>query len=76
VTIAKSRNWLSEAIVIIALFLLPSLFFWRLLAPNPADRATIPAGDFTEQYYPLHLFAAREWAQGRLPLWDPYIYAG
>jgi len=76
VNTAKSRNWLPEAMVIIVLFLLPSLFFWRLMAPNPADRATIPAGDFTEQYYPLHLFAAREWAQGRLPLWDPYIYAG
>jgi hypothetical protein len=76
VTTAKSRNRLHEAILIIVLFLLPCLFFWRLLAPNPADRATIPAGDFTEQYYPLHLFAAREWAQGRLPLWDPYIYAG
>jgi hypothetical protein len=72
----KSRNRLHEAIVLIVLFLLPCLFFWRLMAPNPADRATIPAGDFTEQYYPLHLFAAREWAQGRLPLWDPYIYAG
>jgi len=48
VTTAKNRNWLPEAIVIIVLFLLPSLFFWRLLAPNPADRATIPAGDFTK----------------------------
>jgi hypothetical protein len=76
VTTAKSRNRLTEAIVLIVLFLLPCLFFWRLLTPNPADRATITAGDFTEQYYPLHLFAAREWAQGRLPLWDPYIYAG
>lgn len=72
----QSRNWLPEAIVLTVLFLLPCLFFWRLLAPDPADRATIPAGDFTEQYYPLHLFAAREWAQGRLPLWDPHIYAG
>ena len=75
-TTAKSRPRLSGAVVILVLFLLPCLFFWRLLAPNPANRATIPAGDFTEQYYPLHLFAAREWAQGRLPLWDPYIYAG
>jgi hypothetical protein len=76
VTTAQNRARLYEAIVLIVLFLLPCLFFWRLMAPNPADRATIPAGDFTEQYYPLHLFTAREWAQGRLPLWDPYIYAG
>ena len=75
-TIVKSRNGLSEAMVLIILLLLPCLFFWRLLALNPADRAIIPAGDFTEQYYPLHLFVAQEWSQGRLPLWNPHIYAG
>lgn len=74
--VKQSRNRLSEAIVLIVLFLLPCLFFWRLLAPHPADRAIIPTGDFTEQYYPLHLFVAQEWSQGRLPLWNPHIYAG
>jgi hypothetical protein len=56
--------------------LLPFLFWWRLWVPGQAERATIPAGDFTDQYYPLHLFAARELAAGRLPAWDPYINAG
>ena len=56
--------------------LLPLLFWWRLWALNPGDRAVIPEGDFTSQYYPLHLFAARELAAGRLPAWDPYINAG
>ena len=56
--------------------LLPLLFWWRLWAPNPADRAVIPEGDFTSQYYPLQLFAARELAEGRLPAWDPYLNAG
>jgi hypothetical protein len=56
--------------------LLPLLFWWRLWALDPQDRATIPEGDFTGQYYPLHLFAARELAAGRLPAWDPYINGG
>src|SRR5512136_298332 len=56
--------------------LLPLLFWWRLWAVKPANRAAIPAGDFTSQYYPLQLFAARELASGRLPGWDPFINSG
>jgi len=72
----RRRFWLAESAVIAALTLLPLLFWWRLWTPNPADRAAIPKGDFSSQYYPLQLFAAREIAAGRLPLWDPYINAG
>jgi hypothetical protein len=36
----------------------------------------IAAGDFTEQYFPLRAFVAREWVQGRVPLWNPYLYGG
>ncbi|MFC2046364.1 YfhO family protein [Chloroflexota bacterium] len=72
----RRRTWLSEAIIIVALMLLPLLFWWRLWAFDPADRAVIPHGDFTSQYYPLQLFGARELAEGRLPAWDPYISAG
>jgi len=76
VTHRPRRTWLSEAIIIAALVLLPLLFWWRLWALDPADRAVIPSGDFTDQYYPLQLFAARELAAGRLPAWDPFINAG
>jgi hypothetical protein len=76
VTHHPRRSWLSEAIIIATLMLLPLLFWWRLWALDPADRAVIPSGDFTEQYYPLQLFSARELAAGRLPAWDPYINAG
>jgi hypothetical protein len=71
-----SRAGLQEGLIIAALLLLPLLFWWRLWALDPADRAVIPEGDFGSQYYPLHLFAARELAAGRLPAWDPYINAG
>ncbi|MGD8819246.1 MAG: YfhO family protein [Anaerolineae bacterium] len=73
---SQRRLWFSEALVIVAVVLLPLLFWWRLWAPDPADRAIIPEGDFTSQYYPLRLFAARELAAGRLPTWNPYINAG
>ena len=72
----RRRAWLSEAVIILVLVLLPLIFWWRLWAPDPVDRAVIPEGDFTSQYYPLQLFAARELAQGRVPAWDPYLNAG
>jgi hypothetical protein len=72
----RPRTWLSEAIIIAALMILPLLFWWRLWALEPADRAVIHEGDFASQYYPLQLFAARELADGRLPAWDPYLNAG
>jgi hypothetical protein len=72
---ARSQKW-SEAILIIILALLPCLFFWRLITPNPADRMRIAVGDFTEQYFPLRAFAAQEWVQGRIPLWNPYLFGG
>ena len=68
-------TWPDVAIVVI-LALLPALFFWRLIAPNPADRMNIPAGDFTGQYYPLRAYAARELVSGHFPLWNPSPYGG
>ncbi len=59
-----------------ALIALIVLFFWRLWAPNPADRVLFPEGDFTHQYWPLRRFVARELSEGRLPLWNPYIWGG
>ncbi len=61
---------------IVLLLLLTLLFFWRLWAPNPADRQSFAYGDFVEQFYPLRRFAADELKAGRLPLWNPHIYAG
>ncbi len=72
----RHRAWFPEAIIIAALMLLPLLFWWRLWAPDPVDRAVIPEGDFSSQYFPLQQFAARELAAGRLPAWNPYLNAG
>jgi uncharacterized membrane protein YgdD (TMEM256/DUF423 family) len=69
------RAW-PDVVIVVILALLPALFFWRLIASNPADRMNIPSGDFTEQYYPLRAYAARELSAGRLPLWNPSPYGG
>jgi len=58
------------------LAILPFLFFWRLFAPNLLDRMLLPDGDLVLQYFPLRVFAANEIAAGRLPLWNPHMYAG
>jgi hypothetical protein len=73
---SKQKRICPDVALILILTLLPGLFFWRLLTPTPADRMTIAAGDFTEQYFPLRAFAAQEWVAGRVPLWNPYLFGG
>lgn len=72
----QPRAWLADAAFIALLAALALLFHWRLIAPNPADRATFPSGDFVHQFYGFTLFEAQEWWAGRLPLWNPYTYGG
>jgi len=66
------RDWAAIAL----LALLVALFFWRILTPNLADRASFPPGDFSYQFWAFTTFDARELSAGRLPLWNPYTYAG
>ena len=69
-------SWAGDAFLAAVLFLLPFLFFWRFVTPSAADRVTFARGDFVGQYYPLRYFVAQQFGQGRLPLWDPYVYGG
>lgn len=50
-------------------------FFWRPLLSGdvwlPAD-----GGDLVSFLYPLYRFVAEEVRAGRVPLWNPYLYAG
>jgi len=62
------------ALALLALMVL--LFFWRILTPRLADRASFPPGDFSYQFWAFSTLEARELGQGRLPLWNPYTYSG
>ncbi|MBE7549483.1 MAG: YfhO family protein [Anaerolineales bacterium] len=76
---SKLNNWSHDwpdAALLVLLALLPGLFFWQLLTPNPADRMAVATGDFTGQYFPLRAFAAQEWVRGQIPLWNPYLFGG
>jgi uncharacterized membrane protein YfhO len=65
-----------DAALLVLLALLVALFFWRILTPNPADRAQFPAGDFTDQFYAFRLYEARAFSEGRIPLWSENFNSG
>lgn len=72
----RLRALLPDAAAIGLLLALTLLFYWRLFAPDVADRASFPRGDFQEKFYPFALFRARELGEGRWPLWYPHAYGG
>lgn len=58
------------------IWLVVAAFFWPLLTPDPNSKFWVQVGDFTNQFYAFHSFAAQELWAGRLPLWNPYMLAG
>lgn len=64
-----------DALAVLALALLPFLFFWPLFVPG-AGRNYFEGGDFVDQFYAFAVHEARSFAAGRLPLLNPYAYAG
>jgi len=70
------EDLLVDAGSVLLLWLLLLLFFWRLVTPDASARLEIAPGDFTNQFYPFQAFVAAELHQGRLPIWNPYIFAG
>lgn len=65
-----------DVALLLLLALLVALFFWRILTPNPADRAQFPVGDFTDQFYAFRLYEARAFSEGRIPLWSENFNSG
>lgn len=65
-------DWL----IIIIFAALVALFYWRILTPNPANRRSFPPGDFSAQFWAFATLEVRELSAGRLPLWNPYTFAG
>lgn len=61
-----------ELVAVLVLSLLWTLFFWRLLTPEPADRVIFSGGDFTTQFFPFSRYQAERVQAGQIPLWNPY----
>jgi len=70
------RRYRADVAAVALLWGLCLLFLWRLFSPVPALRLHVLQGDFTNQFYPFRYFAAAEWRAGRIPLWNPYVFAG
>ena len=66
----------SDWLILILFAVLVTLFYWRILTPDLADRQSFPPGDFSAQFWAFATFEVRELSQGRLPLWNPYTFAG
>ncbi len=49
-------------------------FFWKLWLTN--QYTWLQAPDFANQLTPWYQFQASEWHAGRIPLWNPYEWAG
>lgn len=75
-TAARFKPWAGDLAYLAVLAGLVLFFFWRLWAPDPADQARFQSGDFTAIFYPARYYVGRSIAEGRLPLWNPYAFAG
>jgi hypothetical protein len=63
----RSRSW-----CVVLLILQPILFFWRTLI----SKTTHIPWDLTGFHAPLVSVVVEGLKEGRIPLWDPYTYAG
>ncbi len=68
-------GWL-DVIAVLALALLPQLYFWRLFPADPMDQKTLVDGDFNQEHFPVIVTVARALREGALPLWNPYSNGG
>jgi len=67
------KEWKPDLILIIILFLLTCIFFWKILL-NP-DQMTY-FSDTYRQFYPWRFFMENNYIQNQLPLWLPYSSSG
>ncbi len=71
-TLYRRRDSLS----VIALIVLWLLFFWRLFTPVRADQASLTLGDFSGQFVTFAGYQYSRFAEGEIPLWNPYNNGG
>lgn len=61
---------------VIGLVLLWAFFFWRLLTPTAQDALSLKEGDFSGQFVSWTSYSVARFAEGEIPLWNPYMNAG
>ncbi len=69
---ASGRRFSRRSAVFVGYLALAALFY----APLLLGLRIFPPGDFTEHFLPFSLFQRAELLAGRLPLWNPYTFAG
>ncbi|MEZ5351997.1 MAG: hypothetical protein R2762_05120 [Bryobacteraceae bacterium] len=69
-----SPEWLRKAFVAALLAAITIGFYWRLVLTDQYTWMNGP--DLARQVLPWLQFQAGELRQGRLPLWDPYLFGG
>ena len=69
-TLLRRQIWANP--VLLGFLALTALFY----APILLGLRTFPDGDFTHHFLPFSLFQQHELLSGRLPVWNPYTYAG
>ncbi|MGQ9552554.1 MAG: YfhO family protein [Anaerolineae bacterium] len=74
VTSLRGHRLWRDAAAILLLAGLTLGFYWRLLARD----AYTPAGggDLASFLYPYYAYAAQSLNQGRMPLWNPFVFSG
>ncbi|MBN1219216.1 MAG: YfhO family protein [Anaerolineae bacterium] len=66
------KNTLLKITVILLILLLTLLFFWKILLTN----LILVGVDPFLYFYPYKTYTAETLRQGRLPLWNPYLFMG
>jgi hypothetical protein len=74
----SGRSWPLRTVQAVAgpalLLLVSYLFFWKITLTS--EYTWFDSPDLVYQVLPWYQLEAGEWAQGRIPLWDPYTWNG
>lgn len=66
----------ADLIAVTVLVLLWALFFWRVLTPIDADKASFTQGDFSGQFVAFGAHQYERFTSGEIPLWNPFNNSG
>lgn len=73
---ARRARRAPDALGVLALVALWSLYFWRVLSPQAQDAVSLAEGDFSGQFVAFFGYQVERLSAGEIPLWNPYNYAG